>query len=179
MKNNILNQVKEIYKILDSNYFHLCIEDDSENAIKWSVFYNNLSTEDYFSERNKPLLTSENNVIGNIYQLNKKFEDEKNKIFNNNLLGYIKSIKFQNRIIDMLFSMLTKILIVCVIIATINIFIKHSLWSSFICLIFSVSTYIIGQKTLKRIDKLFNKNVKEQYIKTLTRNFDFVERLRL
>ena len=179
MNNNKLNKVKEIYKILDPNYFHLCIEDDGENEIKWSVFYNNLSTEDYFSEKNEPLLTSEKNVIGNIYQLNKKFENEKNKIFNDNLLDYIKSIKSSNKIIETAHSMLIKIITVCVIITIINLFIKHSFWSTSICLIFSASTFIIGQDTLKKIDKLFNKNNKEQYIKALTRNFDFVERLRL
>ena len=187
MKNNKLNQVNEIYKILNPEYFHICVENNENNAIKWSIFYKNLSEEDYYSERNKPLLTSEKNVPGDIYQLNKNFEKEKNKIFNNNIFDYMKfnfeCFDFKLKIKQIFYFIVIEISVLTFIIASINLFMKNNLWSSSIPAIFSVSILIISQHNLKKLDKLldklFNKKSKEFYIKTLTRNFEFMERLKL
>ena len=61
--------IKEIKGILDEDYFHInvTLNDKFRGGIEWAVYYKNLPTDDYFSEKNKPLLTSRRNTIADIY----------------------------------------------------------------------------------------------------------------
>ena len=177
---NKLEQINEIYKILDSKYFHICI-DSTEEKINWTIFYNNLSTEDYCSIKNQPLLTSKKNTIEDIYALKKRFEIEKQKIFSDNLFDYIKSnfSRFKVNIRNIFGSIFIEISTLICIICFINLLINTSLWTSIICIILSINILIVGNFGLRKLDKLLDEDFKEQYIKTLTRNFNFVERLKL
>ena len=77
-KNKVTDRIKELHSILDNNYFHIhtSIQDDK---VEWSVYYMNLSKKEYYSEENKPLLTSKNNAISDIYELRDRFERAKEK----------------------------------------------------------------------------------------------------
>ena len=83
------SEVEEIMNILDKNYFHICIE-IANNNIKWEVFFKNMKEEDYFSNNNKPILSSDRNTVDDIYLLKKNFENEKKNTFLKNIKEFIK-----------------------------------------------------------------------------------------
>ena len=70
----ILNQ---IYNILDENYFHVCVTYKNNDEIEWKIYYKCLIHEDYFSEENSCLLSSDKNTIEDIEKLKSVFEKEK------------------------------------------------------------------------------------------------------
>ena len=56
---NITQTLDQIYKILDKDYFHVCVEYTSKEKIEWKIYFKNLTQKDYFSEENKCLLSSD------------------------------------------------------------------------------------------------------------------------
>lgn len=80
-ENKTDEKIKALHNILDSKYFHICTTVDSrfQDNVKWVIYYKNLPEKVYYSEANKPLLTSEKNTIEDIYKLKEKFEEEKQK----------------------------------------------------------------------------------------------------
>lgn len=85
----VYEETKAIRNILDSNYFHVAITMKGENEFDWRVYYNNLPAQTYYSEKNKPLLTSEKNTINDIYKLKDRFEQEKKKELKQHMKEYI------------------------------------------------------------------------------------------
>ena len=77
-KKNIIKLQKELEK-LDRDYFHICIEVDVNNNVKWQVYYSNMNDKDYLKRNNKPILDSINNSLDDIEKLNKKFKKIKEK----------------------------------------------------------------------------------------------------
>lgn len=103
---NITQTLDQIYKILDKDYFHVCVEYTSKEKIEWKIYFKNLTQKDYFSEENKCLLSSDKNTLEDIQKLQTVFQKEKTKIQNefafeiiflnkNNLYGFIRDIKMK------------------------------------------------------------------------------------
>ena len=103
---NITQTLDQIYKILDKDYFHVCVEYTSKEKIEWKIYFKNLTQKDYFSEENKCLLSSDKNTLEDIQKLQSVFQKEKTKIQNelafeiiflnkNNLYGFIRDIKMK------------------------------------------------------------------------------------
>lgn len=70
-ENKTTKMIDEISGILDNDYFCINVT-QNENfryGIEWTVYYKNLKTDDYYSDRNKPILTSRKNTIADIYIL--------------------------------------------------------------------------------------------------------------
>ena len=78
----IMDTYDKIQEILDMDYFHISLTQKDDGDIEWSVFYKNLNSKDYFSDRNICLLSSKNNTIDDVYRLAAKFEMEKEKARN-------------------------------------------------------------------------------------------------
>lgn len=70
-ESNLTKMIKEIQEILDTDYFHINVRQSEKvrYGIEWAVYYKNLKTDDYYSNKNKPLLTSRKNTIADIYIL--------------------------------------------------------------------------------------------------------------
>lgn len=77
-KKNVIKLQKELEK-LDRDYFHICVEVDVNNNVKWQVYYSNMNDKDYLKRNNKPILDSINNSVDDIEKLNKKFKKIKEK----------------------------------------------------------------------------------------------------
>ena len=103
---NITQTLDQIYKILDKDYFHVCVEYTSKEKIEWKIYFKNLTQKDYFSGENKCLLSSDKNTLEDIQKLQSVFQKEKTKIQNelafeiiflnkNNLYGFIRDIKMK------------------------------------------------------------------------------------
>lgn len=70
---------------LDEKKYHICRELDENGYIKaWSIFRQNMPIEKYFSEENKPILTSTNNDISDLLIF---LEEQKNAKRNKKING--------------------------------------------------------------------------------------------
>ena len=183
------SKMSEIYKILDNKYFHICTEYNPNKIDKcnWTIYYSNLPSKVYFSNKNKALLNSDENSINDIYKLKEKFETEKNKELIKNYKEY-SNISYQIykvihdsklKMHNMLFNQLFIILMANIF----NfIFIKNQYFSILIlflvlaiagCMLFDLAKYDKeGECLLKKF--------KEEYIrnKIKQQGLFFVERLR-
>lgn len=103
---NITQTLDQIYKILDKDYFHVCVEYTSKEKIEWKIYFKNLTPKDYFSEENKCLLSSDKNTLEDIQKLQSIFQKEKSKEQNelafeiiflnkNGLYSFIKDINMK------------------------------------------------------------------------------------
>lgn len=103
---NITQTLDQIYKILDKDYFHVCVEYTSKEKIEWKIYFKNLTPKDYFSEENKCLLSSDKNTLEDIQKLQSIFQKEKSKVQNelafeiiflnkNGLYSFIKDINMK------------------------------------------------------------------------------------
>ena len=98
-----LDKMQELYSILDRGYFHICITDNPKyrNNLEWSIYYKNLTPEDYYSEANKPLLTSDKNCIQDIYKLRDIFEKLKEQeLIKNNRELFENSYMYHSRMYE-------------------------------------------------------------------------------
>ena len=79
---NLTKIINEIRGILNDNYFHVNIKLNEKfiGGIEWAVYYKNLKKDDYYSARNRPLLTSKQNAIADIYILRDIFGKLQDKI---------------------------------------------------------------------------------------------------
>lgn len=180
-------KIKEIRKILDSKYFHVCTEIKENDEILWSIFYSNLPTEVYFSYKNKPLLTSKENTISDIYKLKNKFESEKKKILAKNareytLLRYLifnsmleVKKKFAETMLDIILGIVLVVIINMLFLQDITISIVFCILTTFIAIL-----TVIKDKTIEKLIQEKQKDVKEIYIreKIGKEGLYFVERLK-
>ena len=184
MKRKKNNAQNNIYNILDSNYFHICI-DTTNNT--WKVYYKNLPPRVYYSKINKPILTSENNTIDDIYKLKNKFEMEKTTELNRNVKEYInilKEVDYNMLNIKQIFSeMLTIILIFNLIASIINLIFINDRNVAMFQMILSIFTAIIGICKINQAQKENNKGrnrIEETFIKGKIRKqgLYFVQKLK-
>ena len=70
---NLVKIVNEVKGILNEDYFHVNIKLNG-GGIEWAVYYKNLKKDDFYSGKNKPLLTSRKNTIADIYILKDIFD---------------------------------------------------------------------------------------------------------
>lgn len=182
-----LREDKLIRKILDKNYFHVSTTMKEDGSFSWKVFYANLDGEDYFSEENKPLLTSEKHTIEDIKKLADKFEEEKKQekrksFFFSCKIGYHSYLDMLK--IEKIFnSIMTNILIILTLIVTWNwIFIK-SIEVSSVIMVLTIFIGIMSVYGNKKMDKVLDNSQKEmqeittqEYIKM--QGLKFAERLR-
>lgn len=174
-----------LYSILDSNYFHICVENKEKNS--WKVYYKNLPSAIYFSEKNKALLTSKENTINDIYKLRQKFEIEKSKEFRKNMKEYININKeisyFLLKLKQLCSYILTDFFLINLIVSIINlVFIINT---KFAILHFALVTFIAILETYRimQIQDLIKKSqekIKEAFIKEKIKRqgLYFVQRLK-
>lgn len=62
---------RKIRKLLGNEY-HLCSHYEGLNLEKWFLFKNYKNPKIYFSDTNKPIMTSENNTTDDLYEFAKK-----------------------------------------------------------------------------------------------------------
>ena len=84
-----IRYIRKLRSILDKEYFHMCTEIKEKDKVEWKVYYRNLPTPAYWSRKNEELLTSKKHTIEDIYKLKKVFEQEKEKIYRDNLKEYL------------------------------------------------------------------------------------------
>ena len=83
------DKIKQIQNILDPNYFYTKVYIGKDRSILWTVYYKNLPSNTYYPQVNTKVLSSKNNSIQDIYNLKRKFDDEKNRFLQNNMKEYI------------------------------------------------------------------------------------------
>ena len=186
-KNKGNSRVYELYHILDPKYFHVSIEYKTDKNIKWAIYYKNLPTNLYFSNKNKELLTSEQNDIKDIYKLKERFNREKQIEMSKNIKEYINlstnifkqtqniKIKFSQTILD--------ILLVCFIVSLINLIFFQDVNFGLLNMLFTCFIAILSTRRFTNIDKQLEKDKKEfeeDFFKEKIRRqgLFFVERLR-
>ncbi len=164
-----------IYKLLDSRYFHVCVEIQEENT-NWTIYYKNLSKEDYYSIYNQPLLTSKENTIEDIHKLKKIFEKETIKAVLQNKEWFKVIGSYSSVISEIRYATISSFMWFSCLICVINLLFlndsRSSLILTSIALILSVSGLFIG----KQIDKIKNEIEIEniQKIKSMIiRNLEF------
>lgn len=182
----IYKKIKAIRSILDSNYFHVAIKIKEKDEFDWRVYYNNLPEQIYYSEKNKPLLTSKKNTIDDIFKLKDKFEKEKQKELEQNLTEYINiACEVFRQMLNMkskFSEMVTDLLLANLIISIINmLFIKDTI-CSLLQLIFTFLIVMIGFSKLFKIQKEIDEGqekMKETFIrgKISKQGIYFIKRL--
>lgn len=166
--------IEELHDILDSRYFHICVTIDSrfKDNVKWKVYYKNLLEKVYYSEANKPLLTSEKNTIEDIYKLKEKFEEEKQKT----AMMYLSDHFWLNLCVWRNFSLikykylevLNGLLLITVIANIVNLFtfqdILFSIYALWLMLVLAL--FSIGQgKEMNKWNEEAQNEIKEEFTK--------------
>lgn len=186
-KEVIPEKKNQIFNVLDKRYFHTCVSVKNKEELEWEIYYCNLPGQTYFSNKNKPILSSKKNTIKDIYRLKDKLEKEKEKVLQNNLQEYI-------RISHLLYQMaidlkrqaentITNILAMIVGVCTANIFFLKDIYVGVICVILSILITIYevikGKRINKEIDKQQRK-FKEDFIEVKIRRegIFFIKRLK-
>ena len=185
--NEPINRANEITSILDREYFHTSVA-IKNNYLKWSVYYKNLPERTYYSYKNKPLLTSDENDISDIYRLKEKFETEKDKEDVEGLYDFLNvavpadiGLKKIQYLLNMLFMNTSITLLIC---AICNAIFMHNVLFSILYLLATIiicfSYSKLSEKARKEIKKT-NKKMREKYIKNKIRKqgLYFVERIKV
>ena len=169
-ENNLTTMINEINRILEEDYFHVNIRITEEQKVEWTVYYKNLKENEYFSGRNKPLLTSRKNTIADIYILKAIFEELKQntkkengyEFFKDNFKIYFSINEIRERAsLGMLAIFSIYVFANMAIIFILNNYIA-SFYNAIVC--FLACMYYIHEN--KKINKLVDKaeNVKEEVI---------------
>jgi len=184
-----IKKMKELHSILDRNYFHVTVGFDEKyiEGVKWKVYYSNLPTQQYYSNKNKELLSSDENTIEDIYKLKSKFEKEKAKIINENAYEYahISNTVFysmyetKKKFIDII----TDLMILMTFANIVNLFIFESLEFSMFSMLYIAILTILSSYKLEQINKIRKKgihDVQENYIRERIRRqgLYFMKRLK-
>lgn len=185
-KNKVTDKIKELHSVLDNNYFHIhtSIQDDK---VEWSVYYMNLSKKEYYSEENKPLLTSKNNAISDIYELRDRFERAKEKEFiDNKYIVFRDGFEIYSAMSEIKYEGLNGMLNIFTFYALVTLIISMSL-DNLIYSIINLCACILGAIYLtyqqKSIEKLMDKKIEETrefILRKIIQNkgLEFVERIR-
>ena len=185
-KNKVTDRIKELHSILDNNYFHIhtSIQDDK---VEWSVYYKNLNKKEYYSDNNKPLLTSKNNTISDIYELRDRFERAKEKEFiDNKYIVFRDGFEIYSAMSEIKYEGLNGMLNIFTFYALVTLIISMSL-DNLIYSIINLCACILGAIYLtyqqKSIEKLMDKKIEETrefILRKIIQNkgLEFVERIR-
>lgn len=182
-------RIKELHSILDKNYFHVCTSINNKyiDGVSWKVYYKNLPTQQYYSRKNRELLSSDKNTIEDIYKLKNKFEKEKAKIINENAYEYshishsVFNVMYETK---KEFINNFEILMFLILIASIvNLFTFKCLEFSILSTLLTGFIAIFGSYILEQIDKLRGKVIREiqdNYVRERIRRqgLYFVKRLK-
>lgn len=152
------NIINEIRGILDDNYFHTCVSFNKKfrNNIEWKVYYKNLNQDDYFLNKNKPLLSSSKNTIADIYILKDIFDKQQQKekedfgLFMDNMKIYTLIRDMEERASLGMINIFTVYVLFCMIIT----FITNKVVSSFLGLLVCILISIYFLRTNKKLNKL-------------------------
>lgn len=186
IKNKVIDGIEELNSILDSNYFHVCTSIQGDK-VEWSIYYKNLNEKEYYSDENKPLLTSKENTISDIYELRDRFERAKEKEFiENKYIVFRDSFKiysvineFKNKGLNGMLNLFTFYAVANVLINLVLSNIIYSVINLCICILGEI--YLTYQQ--KSIKKLMDKKIEETrefIIRNIIKNkgLEFVERIK-
>ena len=165
-ENKAENLIHNLHDILDNNYFHVNTE-IKDNKVKWSVFYRNLPTSLYYSKENKPLLTSEKNMIADIYLLKDIFEKIKTQEAKRNIYSlYNDGFKYFSDLSEMKFEGSTGMLNIFAIYSLLNIIFLEVGINKFTAILnLCVSVFIVfyfyfkSKKMSKLLEKRTDENI--------------------
>ncbi len=187
-KDRLQKTIDELMSILDKDYFHVCIEVKDKDKVEWSIYYKNLPEKAYFSKKNKPLLTSQENGLTDIHLLNEKFEKEKNKELMQNLREIVKIISTANFSVWKFKEYITDyfgcICIFILLMISINVVFIHNIILSIVLLAVTIINGFCSSYYQKKITKehsIMMKNIENEYIKEKIKHlgFYFVERIKI
>ena len=186
IKNTVIDSIEELNSILDSNYFHICTSIQGDK-VEWSIYYKNLSEKEYYSNENKPLLTSKENTISDIYELRDRFERAKEKEFiENKYIVFRDSFKiysvineFKNKGLNGMLNLFTFYAVANVLINLVLSNIIYSVINLCICILGEI--YLKYQQ--KSIKKLMDKKIEETrefIIRNIIKNkgLEFIKRIK-
>ena len=185
-KNTIIETVKELHSILDNNYFHVSTSIQGDK-VEWTVWYKNLNEKEYYSDNNKPLLTSKDNTISDIYELRDRFERAKEKEFIDNKYIVLRDgFEIYSAMSEIKYTGLTGMLNIFTFYALLTLIISMSLDNviySIINLGACILAAIYFKYQQKSIEKLMDKKVEETrefILRKIIQNkgLEFVERIR-
>lgn len=185
-KNTIIDTVKELHSILDNNYFHVSTSIQGDK-VEWTVYYANLNEKEYYSDDNKPLLTSKDNRISDIYELRDRFERAKEKEFiDNKYIVFRDGFEIYSAMSEIKYTGLTGMLNIFTFYALLTLIISMSLDNviySIINLGACILAAIYFKYQQKSIEKLMDKKVEETrefILRKIIQNkgLEFVERIR-
>ncbi len=183
----IVENINKIQNILDKEYFHTSIKIINGNTFTWEIYYRNLPNNLYYSNKNKPLLTSKNNTIKDIYKLKQKFNLEKKKCFIDNwakffkfdiaIIDFTSNIRLENFKNYIVFYMLILMAIL------LNALFFNNLEFSFLLIGMTIATGLTCINNQKRLNKIIEKEkikIKEIFVKNEIRKqgLYFVNKLR-
>ena len=185
-KNTIMDTVKELHSILDNNYFHISTSIQGDK-VEWTVYYKNLSEKEYYSDENKPLLTSKDNTVSDIYKLRDKFERAKEKEFiDNQYIVFRDGFEIYSAISEVKYKGLNGMLNLFTFYAFVNLLIglvlNNIVYSAInLCACILGAIYLTYQQ--KSIEKLMDKKIEETrefILRKIIQNkgLKFVERIR-
>ena len=166
-ENKTIDLREEIKGILDDNYFHVNIRPNEmlKGGIEWTVYYKNVNAEVFFSDKNKPLLTSRYNTIADIYILRDIFrelqdqiiEEEGFEFFRDNRKIYYLMWEIKERASLGMLNIFT----IYVFVNLATVLIKSNIAVSFINLIACIGVAIFFQHKNKKLNKLLDNAEKE------------------
>ena len=186
---NITQTLDQIYKILDKDYFHVCVEYTSKEKIEWKIYFKNLTPKDYFSEENKCLLSSDKNTLEDIQKLQSIFQKEKSKVQNelafeiiflnkNGLYSFIKDINMKLEKGSWIIYIIN--LILWIIFATFRNDTFIAIYGTAVTWLLLIFNIIANRTFEKESNKILKEEVERKtkiYIKGMGLNF--VERIRM
>lgn len=181
----VYNQLKEI---LDENYFHIYVEETENKEVKWKVYFKNLTIEDYYSNENECLLSSEKNTIYDAYDLALKFLQEKENILKNQRIDIeLKKADFSlltlmlRDSMDFIISLLMCVGFIVSIIIYIFTCCKGVLLQNLIMILALLIANVVIDNKINKFRKEQRHKEIEDYIKTYIKGLGlkFVERIRI
>ena len=184
-----LDKMQELYSILDRGYFHICITDNPKyrNNLEWSIYYKNLTPEDYYSEANKPLLTSDKNCIQDIYKLRDIFEKLKEQeLIKNNRELFENSYMYHSRMYEIKKKGHLGMLNIFTFYAMFNVLLSLIVRNSIISILngfFCIAIAIYLSYNIKKTGELLeegNKEIKEMLLRNIIKKqgLTFVEKIK-
>lgn len=184
-----LDKMQELYSILDRDYFHICITDNPKyrNNLEWSIYYKNLTPEDYYSEANKPLLTSDKNCIQDIYKLRDIFEKLKEQeLIKNNRELFENSYMYHSRMYEIKQKSHLGMLNIFTFYAMFNVLLSLIARNSMISILngfFCIAIAIYLSYNIKKTGELLeegDKEIKEMLLRNIIKKqgLTFVEKIK-
>ena len=185
---NATQILKYIYNILDKDYFHVHVSTSIDGKVQWKIYYKCLIHEDYYSEENKLLLSSERNTLEDVERLESIFQKEKNKVEEKIFLDNLFMVNNMYSVLRILDRKITTIILILytinLILWLISCFIQYnttlSLYGTILMWLILISNFVIDKIFDKEISVSVKKNMEEKtrmYIKGM--GFKFLERIRI